>query len=1141
VAKQKGGEGAQTDLFGGAAESSPRVRPTAAKPGGTRERASPATGAAPSLFLPDQPARDRINGDLETSLLVEAGAGAGKTTEMVNRMLALVDAGVRVERIAAVTFTRKAAAELRERFQNALERALREEPEEDRRVRLDSALRSIDRSFLGTIHAFCARLLRERPLDAGLDPGFREVFGADEKRLRRRYWSTHIERAAAAGDAALATLQRVALTPAQIYPLFERLVENPDVTYPAESIPRPDASAARAALEPLLERAITILPRQEPDRGWDRLQAMIRQLRFHRTMGWADDVVFLDVLAQTFSRTPKIEVQYKYDGVPGGRAAAQEIERQFRAFIAEDGPGGMALAQWRAHRYPIALSFAHDAADAFAVERRRAGTLFFTDLLVLAARLLRENPAARRELGERYRHLLIDEFQDTDPLQAEVLLLLAAEPVAASDDWRDVVPRPGALFVVGDPKQSIYRFRRADIALYGQVKQRFQAFGDVLELTANFRSRPPIEGLVNTVFAQRFPDVATPEQAPYSPMRVQRGDAAQQGVGWYRLSTKHRGDDDAAAEDAERLASWIAQRIARGERKPGEFLVLTRTKKFLAAYARALEARNIPVQVTGAGLGIETELSELLLLLEALSDPADATLTLAVLVGLFFGIDYEALAAHVLDQEGRISFTHVPDEPQTAVERALVQLNAWWRLARTEPADYVVARIVEEQGLLPHAAGGPLGESRAGALLFIVDAVARAAQEGDATLTGAIAAIEAALESEEAEAPLEPGRADVLRLMNLHQAKGLEAAVVVLAAPFGAWKPGVDHAIARTDEGGARGWTLIADRKEGWSRGTNIHAAPPDWEVHEAAERRFAAAEDDRLLYVAATRAREELWVGRPFEKDADSPWALLYPELEKIGPAQPLPLDEAPRRARLDRSADAIRADTASAAERRAILSTPTHRFAAVTTRVKVEPPPRETGRPAADAAPAVAGRGISWGIAVHGALEAAARGVSGEKLRSVCRGLLISAERPAAADGSPDELDELTGLVQAVVTSDLWKRASRAARAGRLLVEAPFALPVPADAFVSMMTRAGAPVPDTVAPVEIIEGVIDLAFRDEDGWTLVDYKSDAAGRGIEPWRRERYRAQLGLYAAAWERLTGQEIAARILLFTATGDMERW
>ncbi|MGH7507464.1 MAG: UvrD-helicase domain-containing protein, partial [Longimicrobiales bacterium] len=153
--------------------------------------------ASEGADLPDAAARAAIVTRLESNILVEAGAGAGKTRAMVGRMIALVRGGVSIERIAAVTFTRKAAAELRERLQTALEAdlaAVRATDDLDRITRLDAALRAIDRGFAGTIHSFCARLLRERAIDARLDPGFREMFGPEESRQRRTFWTTHAER-----------------------------------------------------------------------------------------------------------------------------------------------------------------------------------------------------------------------------------------------------------------------------------------------------------------------------------------------------------------------------------------------------------------------------------------------------------------------------------------------------------------------------------------------------------------------------------------------------------------------------------------------------------------------------------------------------------------------------------------------------------------------------------------------------------------------------------------------------------------------------------------------------------------------------------------------------------------------------------
>ena len=264
------------------------------------------------------------------------------------------------------------------------------------------------------------------------------------------------------------------------------------------------------------------------------------------------------------------------------------------------------LDRWLAHRYGLAIAFVRRAAMKFAEERLRIGMLSFHDLLMLTARLLREHPDVRRDLGERYRYVLIDEFQDTDPIQAELLFLLASEPDGRrATDWRTVVPRPGALFVVGDPKQSIYRFRRADIVVYNQVRARFEAFGAVLLLTTNFRSRQTLADMVNEVFdhPDRFPREETDRQARFAPMVPHPREASgPEGVFSYAVP-KARRSRDAASLEADILASWIRARIKKGERRAGDFLVLTRQKAHLDLYARALEERNVTIEVSGAAGG----------------------------------------------------------------------------------------------------------------------------------------------------------------------------------------------------------------------------------------------------------------------------------------------------------------------------------------------------------------------------------------------------------------------------------------------------------------------------------------------------------------------------------------------------------
>jgi ATP-dependent helicase/nuclease subunit A len=1104
-----------------------------------------AAETAVSGGLPDAAARRRIAEDLRTNLIVEAGAGAGKTTEMVWRMVALVRSGLAdVGHIAAVTFTRKAAAELRERFQTEMERELRSALQSDdtaAAARLDAGLRGIDRAFLGTIHAFCARLLRERPLEAGVEPAFRETLGAEEARLRRRFWLRWIERLAADGDPHLEALRQAGLTPQQLEPLFQELSRQPDVHWPATSCDRPDAGALRRRIEGIMDAAARAMPADEPAGGWDRLQSTMRMLRFHRfILGWTNDARFLDAIAPLGKASFRATKKQWLDG-----DAARAIESELVELFADGGEVNRVLRQWWAYRYPIAIAFGRAAAEAWEAERVRTGALNFQDLLMFAARLLRESPAARRELSERYRFLLVDEFQDTDPIQAEVLFLLASDeeldlfaerPGGGAGEylqpfasWRHLTPRPGALFVVGDPKQSIYRFRRADMTLYQQVRRRF----DAVELTANFRSGPAIEEFVNATFAARFPGEATDEQARFAPMLVQNR-AERGAVRWYELDDPVNAPvAELAAQDAARLATWIAQRVNAGDRRPGDFLVLTPNTRWLRDYAAALERRNIPVQVTGARVGgpDSVELHELRLLLRSLSDPGDSSLVVAVLVGLLFGIDYEQLAGHAESATGApFSFTAFRAEPETPVEQALATLHRFWLMSRSEPADVVVSRIVDELGLLQFAAAGELGESRAGALLYALDAIRNAALHGDASLAGAGAALDAALDEGDSEAPLEPGRADVVRVMNLHKAKGLEAPVVVLAMPFGEYTPAPEYRVVRDEEGAALGYLTVQEERD--RNQTLTLAQPADWAVHAAEEQRFGRAEDERLLYVAATRAGEELMVGCAYNPRSPSPWRSFYPWLKQHTEQFVLPQPERGQRVDLETSGDEVAAQVVRVEAARQAHRVPTYRVAAVTAR-KADAAARKTGDEVqVEVEPgSLAGRGTDWGTAVHDALQFAAQGMAGDRLRAACRDRLVTLDRPLLASGEPAELQELVDTISTVRGSPLWQRAGSAEL---LLIEVPFSLRLSASEYASMID---APLPPDGAPAELIDGRIDLVFREADGWVVVDYKTDAAGESIPASLMAQYRAQLRLYAQAWERITGEPVKETALLFTATSS----
>ncbi len=1143
-----------------------------------------------TLPFPDAQARARIGGDLDTNLLVEAGAGSGKTTELVARMVALVASGVAtVDEIAAVTFTRKAAAALRERFQMHLEERVAEpsEPEGDDLVRgrLATALDDIDRIFVGTIHAFCSRLLRERPLEVGLDPAFEELAVEERLRLRHHFWEAYLERVTRDADPILEELSDAGLRASRLRGLFGHLVENPDVHFPTDKTQPPsgeELSEVRAVLDDLVDRAWELMPDHEPNRGWDPLQKKLRTLHFTRDVtGWKEPADLFDALSRLCKPGPGGHSITQNRWRDGSMAKALR-DRVDEFGVGDTAPRGL-VNRWYAHRYALAVRLAGHAAQEFAEHRKRTARLDFQDLLLLTAELLRSNPHVRRQLGRRYRRLLVDEFQDTDPLQAEIMLLLSSDPDVDDDeaahegggpaeraDWRSAVPRDGALFVVGDPKQSIYRFRRADIQLYGFVKDRFSDFGAVLELTTNFRSRPPIGDLVNELFDAEgfFPASATPEQASFEPLNTRPGEpTSREGVFWYAVAPVGARGDAAANDDAARIASWIATRVASGERSSGDFMILTRTRSHLDSYARALEAFSLPVQVTGAGVGVESELRELQAVLACMIDPSNPVKVVAVLVGLFFGIDYERLVQHRLD-EGAFDVIRPRERGHPDVVQALRTLNEWWRASTVQPADIFVSRLTSELGLLPFAAAGELGTLRAGALVYALDAVRGAALAGYASLPGALEALQAALELAEAEAPLEPGRPGVVRLMNLHQAKGLEAEVVILADPTGSGTRAPEIHMHRTADGSAVGYVRVTEFRDG-RRGHQVLARPEGWADHQSTESRFQKAEEVRLLYVAVTRAKKELVVARWPDKPDRSPWRALDPWLDERAQEAELEARPPEPREQLELTPEVVEEMRREAAERLEALGTPSFEYRSVTELSKRgEPAPTGGSADGDHRDDRQAFRGFSWGSAVHGALAAAGEGTTPEALRAACRDLLVEYQRPLDDHGEPTELHELLGVVESVRSSDLWQRAHRAER---VLAEVPFAVSRPTGLGAATAPAAGPrreardpdgktlkqldlfsldtvhesqsePVPEEPSKAhQVLEGVIDLAFLEADGWVIADYKTDL---GTDPdfgTRLDAYRRQVDLYAEAWTRLTGDPVKERVLFFTAQGRVETW
>lgn len=1096
--------------------------------------------------LADAAARRRIGQELDRNLVVEAAAGAGKTHALVGRIVALVARGeCGIDQVAAVTFTRKAAGELRGRLLTRLEFALEEAaPGSGEAERLRAALERFERAFAGTIHSFCARLLRERPVEAGVDPGFDEVDERAEARLRREAWDDWMDRQAAADSEWLRALEELGVDPEELLPLFGQLCDHPELRLPREPRPAPDLEPPVRRAVAFTERALERVPDDPGEKGYDGLQKTLFAARsFLRTRE-------PDTPAE---RARFLELFDSGTGIVLKRWGEQEVGREVREEFRELREEALedALRRWREHAYPVVLDFVEPAVEHYAGLRRRRGALNFQDLLLRTAEMLRDHPEVRDHFGRRWSRILVDEFQDTDPLQAEILFLLTARD-REEDDWRRVTPRPGSLFLVGDPKQSIYRFRRADLDVYRFVRERLrEGGGEVVTLTTSFRSVEPLVAWLNRGLEPAFEAHDRSVQPAFAPLSPHRG-PEDDGPAVRRLKLeKIRGNPAAevAEEDARRIARWIRAAVD-GEAPvpgpdggpgedfgPGDVLVLLRQKKHLDAYARALEREGLPYEISGGGaLSESEELRALLDMARAALHPDDPLALAAYLRGPLAGLSDDALHRFRHPRSGPrgvwdyAAYTRrgreLPEVEEAGAFRAAFEgLERAHRLLRTRRPAAALETLLEETGLLQGAAGRPAGSSRAGSLYRVLSLV-RGWEADGREIAGVLDELALLAEGEGPdvdEMVLETGRGDVVRVMNLHKAKGLEGRVVFLADPLKAPRPRVERHVERTGEDEPVGH-FPARRHNRFGQATRTVALPPGWEELEAREERHQRAEEDRLLYVAATRARDLLVVSCYPHPDR-GPWTKLYPALEEV-PALEVPGapgggpaagggGAGPGTSGPTAGPDAGGAETdpppppdregiARAWERAARPS------------FQVELPSELGGGAEPPGARRMAGAGDergdarAFGTAVHRYLERLVEGRVAAPERAARRLL-------EGAGADPARAEEVVAAGRRLEDSEL---GGRIAAADRVVAEVPLG-----------RWRSG-----TGRPT-LVRGKVDLAFREEAGWVLVDHKTrPAPGAGEREALVEGFRPQLEAYREAWEAASGRRVAEAGLFLTGTG-----
>ncbi len=1058
-----------------------------------------------------------------TDLAVTAGAGSGKTHVLVQRYLRLLRTA-EVPEIAAVTFTEAAATEMRERVR--------------REVMTDDTLAAhrahLDDAVIGTVHSLALRLLRGHPFEAAIDPSA-AVLADDEAELLRRSAAVEaVDAAAEAGDGRTVALLEIG--DYQVGQHLPRMIANRDDVQAAFDAMGPDPAAwrkhARATLDeayageqaPIRQQVAAIvrdLERNTPGAG-QRLGEVARDvlgalLEAHDASGWPEFAAALDV-----SRGHT-------DLRPGSKQNPSDvlIKDHFKA-LRELNDEARKLPVWNEHddRVLEALDglrdLFRDAVARYTAAKREQHALDFLDLEVEAVALLREHEDVAAEVRATLRHLMVDEAQDINPAQAELIRLIAGPTPAG--------PRPH-LFLVGDAKQSIYRFRGADVSRFADLRRLVtDRGGPVLPLSRSFRTHDPLVDATNSIFSEVFADASEPFEAVMETMTGRPAEAPGKGphlalmpVDSATPEGERASDHDRRRVEADLGAAEIAALIAEGREvwdsdldatrpaRPGDVAVLLRRLANVHTFEQALEAHGVPYTTpSGTGFFTRQEVLDCGHLLRWLAEPDDAIALVGVLRSPFFALRDDTLLR--LHEHRRFSFVAGLADPPEGVEGAererCMHASGVLRELRDSagalPADALLERALDLTGV--EASWAPLeGGEQARANIRKLVRIVR-------TLAGyTVPEVVEYLEQRRDEVDVREGPAvldqpDAVQIMTVHAAKGLEFPIVwIPEAHLG--RPGSYDVIRwRRDEGVSA--TLVRDEEDTSRPRPGFYA-----HLHQRDEREDDA-EHRRLFYVAATRAADYLYISG--DDGGSSGWLREAAEvcasgaIESVEVRDPAVVDlgditrrSGPRPLRVVDASEEVDY-VAPLLERPRVI--PVRASTPVTALRPPAEAPVYTSR--GD------GRGALRGSVVHRAIEESAGEVSTldtSALADIVREVSERALDEAAVDA--------LALESAAMLAE-FARSPVAARLGEPDVERWFELPFAWD-------WDGLPV----------HGAIDLVYREAGGWHVVDFKTDGLDGTSAREVAERYLVQIGLYQRAVEAAVGEEPAAG-LLFLRSGEL---
>ena len=1097
----------------------------------------------------DQDARHRAATATDRNIVVTAGAGTGKTTLLVDRLIHLLlnrPDPLEIGQIVALTFTNKAASEMKLRLRDRLI-GLREHK------LARQAVAHLEKSQIGTIHSFAAHLLRLHPIESGVDPAFQQDEGDRFKEYFDREWALWLD-VELGGGGTHHEVWREALRTFQLEDLktfASRLAgELIPLDQPIEALDGTELPVAiRSWLAELSLRAGAL---REAHPKANTLELMLEEASLYlqrEAEGRAQDREARAALEKLDREPPAITKAWTEED----HGEAVRILKVARACGKTSSGVLRPLLQ-------LFLPFAKRCRNGFL----QTGYVSFDGLLAWARNLLRDHPLIRRYLKSQFRSILVDEFQDTDPVQYEMILYLAEAPGQEATDWRQVRLEPGKLFIVGDPKQSIYAFRRADMEAYDTVvEDRVLAQsqqGERHTLQTNFRSHHRLIATVNALFGRIFPGTPIkglqPQHDPLLPYEPGARLLSHERIE-VRLVKPEEPDadaDTASRAEAEELARWLSEEVLGREEimegnvpvkiKPGHVAILFRALTTMREYLEAFRRFDIPCLTEGEKHFYERqEIIDAVNLLRAMANPHDRLALAGVLRSCLGGVTDREI--ETLARGNLLDYRIAGDKParEEAIGRAFDAVSPLYgvlrslrqelpRLPLTDVMDEVMANVP-----LIELATASLDREQAAANLFkLRDMMSELAKRPSLTFHGLVEELtERAISlPEETESSLTEELSDeseqqgAVRLLSIHKAKGLEFPVVILAGLH----RGTDRREPRI---------LV---QHDWSSGVlglrlgDLQTFGGLYVSSKLAQRQ--RAEQSRILYVAMTRAKRRLILsaGLPKKPAGDSFLSLITERLaldiEALGAdaeARVIPVGEGqmhvhllegpsvPRQGQRQRaqcwaeSHDDVsrvenrwdkRLQRRDEAIQRPLFVSPT----GLQARRNMEEPVRR--HPPSEREPDEA-RLI--GTLAHRVLEGWDYREDPKKLDDRVVAVCQRAIFPEGVRGADLIEAELRRVFARFIGSDAYCRLAQATIIGQ---EVPFSIPWEGD--------------------QIVSGVMDLLYRLDGKLWIADYKTDAVPVEGVPARVEHYREQAAIYRKAVEMTTGEAVAGCNLIFLRPG-----